>query len=595
MSKIIELRSVPALVLTTSASLFFTLALLAPIHAAESGSVHQSFDQGKAEGVTGKALLLGGNDLKVLAKSQAWTADPKGFGLDVWVNVYDLNRGQQMVAGKNVYALNQRQWGLMLDKDKRFRLYLWQGKWVTVDTGVTPAPGVWTHLAVSVGPNSATVFVNGKPSGTAKLTKLIAPTDAPVTVGGINNNGRPMQTLWGAVDELKVYDEPLTPKVVAKLYRPTDKRHVVPAPPTQKKTPPKNAPTKSVESHKLWTGPPIPKDLMKIPFVAGMTHRTIHQATEQTDKFLHGASMTVYKGVIYANWANSPVHENYPNEKLKGRRSSDGGKTWSKVETIAPGFEGSNRHSHGVVFEYKGELWAIAARFGVGQAGKRFKGLGGEAFVLDPKTNQWKSRGEVLSNCWPFNLPMKTADGNYITGGMNRDGYPVVAISRGDNITVWDTISISFPPALKPSYAETSVSVDGNHIMAMIRGGGNVAWIATSADGGKTWNPARPSNLPMPRAKPHLGRLSDGRLYALHNVGNRDTLAISVGEPNKRTLNKIYRIRHGKSVAPRFKGNAKGKQWSYPFGYEYDGKLFVLYSIGKEDCGMSVLPIESLK
>ena len=43
-----------------------------------------------------------------------------------------------------------------------------------------------------------------------------------------------------------------------------------------------------------------------------------------------------------------------------------------------------------------------------------------------------------------------------------------------------------------------------------------------------------------------------------------------------------------------FAGAAKGKQWSYPYGYEHDGKLFVVYSIGKEDCGLSVMPIKSL-
>jgi hypothetical protein len=46
---------------------------------------------------------------------------------------------------------------------------------------------------------------------------------------------------------------------------------------------------------------------------------------------------------------------------------------------------------------------------------------------------------------------------------------------------------------------------------------------------------------------------------------------------------------------PRFSGQAKGKQWSYPYGYEHDGNLYVVYSIGKEDCGLSVVPIEALK
>lgn len=56
----------------------------------------------------------------------------------------------------------------------------------------------------------------------------------------------------------------------------------------------------------------------------------------------------------------------------------------------------------------------------------------------------------------------------------------------------------------------------------------------------------------------------------------------------------MWRIRHGKSGPPRFKGAAKGKQWSYPYGYEHGGNLHVVYSIGKEDCGLSVMAVDSL-
>jgi hypothetical protein len=61
------------------------------------------------------------------------------------------------------------------------------------------------------------------------------------------------------------------------------------------------------------------------------------------------------------------------------------------------------------------------------------------------------------------------------------------------------------------------------------------------------------------------------------------------------TLSSMFRLRHGSSApVPRFKGRAKAPQWSYPYGYEDDGKLYVVYSIGKEDCGLSVVPVKSL-
>ena len=98
----------------------------------------------------------------------------------------------------------------------------------------------------------------------------------------------------------------------------------------------------------------------------------------------------------------------------------------------------------------------------------------------------------------------------------------------------------------------------------------------------------------MPRAKAYLGKLSSGQLYLLSNLKSRDTLVVSVGRPGEQTLSRMWTIRHGPSGPPRFPGKAKSKQWSYPYGHEHDGKLYVVYSIGKEDCGLSIIPIKSL-
>ncbi|MCA9014713.1 MAG: exo-alpha-sialidase [Planctomycetaceae bacterium] len=349
------------------------------------------------------------------------------------------------------------------------------------------------------------------------------------------------------------------------------------------------------EPQTLWTGPPIPADFEKIPFVPGMTHQTIHHATKDGYKFLHGAAIIAHKGTLYANWANSPENENGPEETLQGRRSKDGGKTWSDLEIIGPGFEGPDRHSHGVLLVHQGKLWTICSRFGVGEPAKKFPGLKAEAFVLNEATDAWESQGIVMQNCWPYDEPVRMENGNLITGGQDKDGLPVVAISHGDDLTHWDTVLIPFPPELKPSFAETTVMANGKTVRAIIRGGAGVAWIATSDDYGRTWSPAGQSNLPMPRAKAYFGKLSTGQEYLVSNLKNRDTLVISVSRPGETTLSRMWKIRHGKSGPPRFTGFAKGKQWSYPHAHEHDGKLYVVYSIGKEDCGLSILPVESLQ
>ena len=76
----------------------------------------------------------------------------------------------------------------------------------------------------------------------------------------------------------------------------------------------------------LWSGPSIPSDPKQLPIPTGIEHRTIHRATRDGYKFLHGAAIVDHNGVMFANWANSPTNENGPHETLQGRRSTDGGK-----------------------------------------------------------------------------------------------------------------------------------------------------------------------------------------------------------------------------------------------------------------------------
>jgi len=331
----------------------------------------------------------------------------------------------------------------------------------------------------------------------------------------------------------------------------------------------------------LWTGKPIgPVD--KIPDARDISHVTVHQAVKGDHQFLHGASIVHHQGELIVNWANSPVDENSPGEIVRARRSTDGGKTWSKLETVAPGFKGPERHSHGPFLSRGRRLWTFVGRFGKGAKAKRFRGLAGEAFVFDEKTRRWGSRGVVIADLWPCCEPIRLSDGNWLQTGMDRDGYPGVAISRGDDLTQWKTIKIPVPPDIRGriSYGETTAWADGRNLTAVIRGRTGRALISTSDDSGKTWTPARDSDYPMAAAKPYAGVLSTKQRYLITNMTNRNTLVIAVSQPAAKTLCRIWRIRHGRSRQPLYRGRAKSPQWSYPYACEHDGKLYVVYSIG---------------
>ena len=66
-----------------------------------------------ARGVNNTSLVLNGTSLLTVKDSSGYTANRAGFTLSVWVNPYRHSNDQQMIAAKNRYSLNERQWGVI--------------------------------------------------------------------------------------------------------------------------------------------------------------------------------------------------------------------------------------------------------------------------------------------------------------------------------------------------------------------------------------------------------------------------------------------------------------------------------------------------
>ena len=62
--------------------------------------------------------------------------------------------------------------------------------------------------------------------------------------------------------------------------------------------------------------------------------REVHYPTSEY-RFLHEAAIISFKGVLYTSWYNCHTTELRGRTPIRGRRSSDGGRTWSDVEVIA--------------------------------------------------------------------------------------------------------------------------------------------------------------------------------------------------------------------------------------------------------------------
>ena len=81
-----------------------------------------------------------------------------------------------MLAGKNRYSRNERQWSLTIEPDGRLRAHLQQGGWSTISCAEPLTAGAWHFAALVVDAEKASLFLNGKLVGEVKLTTHIAAT-----------------------------------------------------------------------------------------------------------------------------------------------------------------------------------------------------------------------------------------------------------------------------------------------------------------------------------------------------------------------------------------------------------------------------------
>lgn len=148
-------------------------------------------------------------------------------------------------------------------------------------------------------------------------------------------------------------------------------------------------------------------------------------------------------------------------------------------------------------------------------------------------------------------------------------------------------------------YPEPSLCLTGAQITAHIRTGNERLLTSESRDFGRSWTPAMASNLKASSSKTCAGVFSNGQRFFAFNLrgqsegyGDRDTLVIAVSAAGEKLLRKVVPIRKERAPEPRASGSCKKPEWSYPSVMERDGHVYVTYSITKEDCGLSILPLK---
>ncbi|WP_417734168.1 exo-alpha-sialidase [Rosistilla oblonga] len=568
-----------------------------PLDSVSSNQIrYKGSSPAEVAGVDDQSLVLKGKSLLEVNDSATVPNSRKPFSLVVWFNPYNLDRGQQMIVAKNRYALNQREWGIMIDSDQKLRLYVQQGGWKTAHSDATFKPGTWHRVGLVVTDDKAELWLDGELAGAVELTQPIPQTNAPLTFGGVDDDGRIRQTMMGALDQAMLFHRSLKPSEMESFYKPVTATHPIPD---------------FAAPFPIWdAASPLPV-AAEIPTLKGVKFHVIKKWNREADgyTFLHGVGFGWHKNKLYASIGHNKGAENTVSEEAQYRVSEDHGQTWSELRVIDAGEEPDLAVSHGVFLSHAGKLWAFHGAY----YGKMQK-IHTRAYSLDEATGKWDPHGIVIRDgFWPMNQPVKMDDGNWIMPGISAGPYSnsktfpaAVAISRGDDFTKWDYVEIPTGEGIDRMWGESANFVDGKRVFNIARyGGGASALVAVSEDYGRTWTPSRISNLPMATSKPVAGTLSTGQRYlicttARNNGGRRAPLTIAVTAPGETVFQKVFVIR--RSQHPGEPGeSADSLSLSYPCAIEHDGHLYVGYSNNGGRRGnlnsaeLAIIPITSLQ
>lgn len=334
----------------------------------------------------------------------------------------------------------------------------------------------------------------------------------------------------------------------------------------------------------------------------GTAYTLVHRQTPDY-RFLHEPRIGYAERTLLVSFSNAPAIESEPAQIMRGRRSHDGGRTWSAPEIVAGGFpDGRRRHETAPFLVRADGVWVLVGRYDLGSKSS----IGMEVYRLDPATDRYEpaSDGVVAPGFVPFVAPQLLSDGRWIVGGhVEQVTRAAVAISQDDSLMRWHVVPLGTD--IHPGYPETAVLIQGDDVLAIVRppkGDATRALATISHDNGRTFGPLVQTDLPMHDSKPFAGRLGDGRGYLIWNQGSpgRDTLWLGLTAPGSLgPIQRVWRLVGGRDDALPGDMNGIGEtaathEWAYPEAVEHDGVLSVVFSLNKRHCYLAQVPLSSL-
>lgn len=313
-----------------------------------------------------------------------------------------------------------------------------------------------------------------------------------------------------------------------------------------------------------------------------LTNRVAHSAVCEPDEqfsFLHETAIIEHKGVLYTSWYHCAEDELEGYTPICGRRSYDGGKTWTEREVIAEDPSGRILYCPPVYGVCDGKLYLLINEM---VAADFMHAL--DLYVLNEATDRFEL---VWSRPIPFKLNTNVVtlpNGKLMLPGRiaEPDGFPntpAVLISDSGKIdSDWRLVKVAengdLPGGKKLVHPETTVLCEGETLWLFNRNDQcHPPLVYVSHDYGETWSGAATHDIPYIASKIYSGTLSDGRHFLIANTYREERSKLTVFFTEKKSMIFTGYIDLFDTEHTDLTGVSA---CHYPAAVEYDGKLYII-------------------